>query len=46
MDLGRVGMTKVWSKKVKTSRWTSIRTMRGTIGGAGSLKFSDGLKKS
>ena len=51
MDLGRVGMTKVWSKKVRTSRWTSIRTMRGTIGGAsgstsGSLKFSDGLRKS
>ena len=55
MDLGRVGMTLVWSEKVRTprwtSRWTSSRTTGGTIGGAsgstsGSLKLSDGRKKS
>ena len=55
MDLGWVGMTQVWSEKVRTSRWTSrwtsSMTTGGTIGGAsgstsGSLKFSDGLRKS
>ena len=38
MDLGWVGMTKVWSEKVRTSRWTSrwtsSMTTGGTIGGA------------
>ena len=55
MDLGWVGMTSVWSEKVRTSRWTSrwtsSMTTGGTIGGAsgstsGSLKLSDGLRKS
>ena len=55
MDLGWVGMASVWSKKVRTSewtlRWTSSRTAGGTTEGAsestsGSLKFSDGLRKS
>ena len=41
-----VGMTKVWSKKVRTLRWTSRRTTGGTTGEAsgstlGSLNFSD-----
>ena len=47
MDLGWVGMTSVWSEKVRTSRWTSSMTTGGTIGGASgstleSLRFSDG----
>ncbi len=51
MDLGWVGMTQVWSEKVRTSgwtsRWTSSRTTWGTSGStSGSLKFSDGLRKS
>ena len=52
MNLGWVvGMTSVWSEKVRTSRWTSSMTTGGTIGVAsgstsGSLKLSDGLRKS
>ena len=34
MDLGWVGMTSVWSEKVRTSRWTSRWTSRMTTGGA------------
>ena len=34
MNLGWVvGMTSVWSEKVRTSRWTSSMTTGGTIGG-------------
>ena len=51
MDLGWVGMTSVWSEKVRTSRWTSRWTSSMTTGGAsgstsGSLKFSDGVSMS
>ena len=32
MDLGWVGMTStVWSEKVRTSRWTSRQTSRGSM---------------
>ena len=34
MDLGWVGMTSVWSEKVRTSRWTSRWTSGMTTGGA------------
>ena len=33
MDLGWVGMTSVWSEKVRTSRWTSRWTSSMTTGG-------------
>ena len=49
MDLGWVGISQVWSEKVRrwTSRWTSRRTTWGTSGStSGSLKFSDGVSMS
>ena len=51
MDLGWVGMTQVWLKEVRTSRWTSRWTSSRTTGGtsgstSGSLKFADGLRKT
>jgi len=51
MDLGWVDMTQVWSEEVRTSRWTSRWTSSRTTWGisgstSGSLKFSDGLRKS
>ena len=33
MDLGWVGMTSVWSEKVRTPRWTSRWTSSRTTGG-------------
>ena len=40
-------MTQVWSGKDRTSRCTSSMTTGGTTEGAsGSLKLSDGLRKS
>ena len=33
MDLGWVGMTQVWLKEVRTSRWTSRWTSSRTSGG-------------
>ena len=56
MDLGWVGMTQVWLKEVRTSRWTSrwtsTRTSGGTSGSTsgsqmdpGRVKYESGIIK-
>ncbi len=50
MDLGWVGMTKVGSEEVRTSKWTPMQRSSGTTGGISgmtsmSLKLSDRLRK-
>ena len=56
MDLGWVGMTKVWLKEVRTSRWTSRLTSSRTSGGTlestsgsqmdpGTVKYESGIVK-
>ena len=56
MDLGWVGMTQVWLKEVRTSRWTSSRTLGGTSGSTsgstlgsqmdpGIVKYESGMVK-
>ena len=57
MDLGWVGMTQVWLKEVRTSRWTSRWTSSRTSGGTsgstsgsqmdpGRVKYESGIIKS